>query len=106
MTPTSPIACTLTATESRDRAGEVGRLARTALLARHRIDGGVRMIFDKAARERLEVLVAAEAECCPFLAMDLRAGEGGLVLEVTGPEAAAPIIAELFREAGQGSATG
>jgi hypothetical protein len=40
--------------------------------------------------------VAAERECCPFLTMDLRTAGDELVLEVTGPEAAAPIIAELL----------
>ena len=47
-------------------------------------------------RGRLEALVAAESECCPFLIFNLYATDPRLVLEVTGPEQAAPIIEELF----------
>ena len=56
------------------------------------------MTFDESAdvRERLEVFVAAESQCCPFLTMNLTAGTGRLVSDVTGPELAAPIIEELF----------
>jgi hypothetical protein len=96
MTSTAPIACTLTAAQYRERTDDIARLACAALRDRRRIDGGVRLTFDAAARERLEAFVAAERECCPFLTMDLRTAGDELVLEVTGPEAAAPIIAELL----------
>ena len=96
MTSTPPIACTLTPAEYRRRADDIARLAHAALRDRRRIDGGVRLTFDATARERLAALVAAEAECCPFLTLDLRAAAGGLVLDVTGPAAAAPVIEELF----------
>ena len=77
---------------------EIGRVAREALRDREPIDGGARLSFDATAdiRERLEALVAAETECCPFLAFNLYAADRRLVLEVTGAEEAAPIIAELF----------
>ena len=90
------IACSLTAAQYRDRTDEIRRFARDALRNRHAIDGGVRLTFDATARERLEAFVAAEAECCPVLTMDLRTTGGGLIFEVTGPEAATPIIAELL----------
>jgi len=90
------IACSLTGPDYRRRTDDIRELAREALRDRRPIDGGVRLTFDTTARERLEAVVAAESECCPFLTMDLRAADGRLVLDVTGPEAAAPIIAELF----------
>jgi hypothetical protein len=90
------IACSLTAAQYRDRTDEIRRFARDTLRDRHAIGGGVRLTFDATARERLEAFVAAERECCPFLTMDLRTAGDGLVLEVTGPEAAAPVIAELL----------
>ena len=96
MTSTPPIACTLTGPQYRERAADIAHLARAALRDRRRIDGGVRLTFDAAARKRVEALVAAEAECCPFLTLDLRAVAGSLVLDVTGPAAAAPVIEELF----------
>ena len=41
----------------------------------------------------MEAFVAAESDCCPFLTMKLR-----LVLDVTGPAEAAPIVQELFAD--------
>jgi hypothetical protein len=102
MPSTAPIACTLTAAQYRQRTDDIARLARAALRDRRRIDGGVRLTFDAAARERLEAFAAAEAACCPFLALDLRAAAGGLVLDVTGPAAAGPVIEELFASSGPG----
>ena len=93
------IACSLTGPDQRRRTDEIRDLARDALRDRRPIANGVRLTFDTSARERLETLVAAESECCPFLAIDLRAADDRLVLDVTGPEAAAPIIAELFMQA-------
>jgi len=94
----APIACSLTGADYRKRVTEAGQVARDALRERRRIEGGARLSFDESAdiRERLEAFVAAEAECCPFLTMHLHATGGRLVLEVTGPEPAAPIIDELF----------
>jgi hypothetical protein len=96
MTDTTPIACSLTGSDYGRRTEDIGRFARAALRDRTPIHGGVRLTFDPVARERLQALVAAESECCPFLAMDLQASDGRLVLDVTGPRTAAPVIAELF----------
>src|SRR4051794_12956677 len=94
----TPIACSLTGAEYRQRVADTGQVARDALLNRQAIDAGARLTFDNTAdvRERLEAFVAAESECCPFLTMNLRAADGHLVLDVTGPELATPIIEELF----------
>ena len=90
------IACSLARDDYRRRTDDIRDLARDALRDRRPIEGGVRLTFDATARERLEAVVAAESECCPFLTMDLRAADGRLVLDVTGPDDAAPTIAELF----------
>jgi hypothetical protein len=93
-----PIACSLTADEYRRRVADTGQVARDALRERRPIDGGVRLTFEETVdtRRRLEAFVAAESTCCPFLTMNLHAADGRLVLDVTGPELAAPIIEELF----------
>jgi len=93
-----PIACSLTAADYRRRVDDTGQVARDALRERRPIDGGARLTFEETAdtRRRLEAFVAAESTCCPFLTMDLRSADGRLVLDVTGPETAAPIIEELF----------
>jgi hypothetical protein len=82
--------------EYRTRIADIRRFARDALREQRPIDGGARLTFEETVRDRLEAFVAAESECCPFLTMDLHATPGELVLEVTGPEAAAPIIAALL----------
>jgi hypothetical protein len=87
------IACSLTVADHRERLADLDQLARDALLDRAPIDGGIRLTFDAEARERVEAFVAAESDCCPFLAMKLR-----LVLDVTGPAEAAPIVQELFAD--------
>jgi hypothetical protein len=98
ITDPTPIACSLPGAEYRERVAEIGQVARDALRDRRTIDGGARLSFDDTVdvRERLEALVAAESLCCPFLRIKLHAAGGELVLEVTGPEEAAPMIEELF----------
>jgi hypothetical protein len=41
-------------------------------------------------------VIAAESSCCAFLSMALERSGDGLVLDITGPQDARPIIAELF----------
>jgi hypothetical protein len=93
-----PIACSLTAADYRQRVAEAGDVAREALRERRQIDGGERLVFQETGdvRRRLGAFVAAESACCPFLAMSLQSDGGRLVLDITGPELAAPIIEELF----------
>ena len=95
---TTPIACSLNASDYRRRADDIREIARRALRITRPIDGGVQLTFADAggAHARLEALVAAEAACCPFLTLDLRRSGDELVLDVTGPEEAQPVIAEVF----------
>jgi hypothetical protein len=92
-----PIACSLTAADYRQRVAEAGDVAREALRERRQIDGGERLVFQETGdvRRRLDAFVAAESACCPFLTMSLRSDGGRLVLDITGPELAEPIIEEL-----------
>ena len=93
-----PIACTLSPGELRERTAALAELAGRALRARAPIPGGERLTFaGGAAGERdLRAAVEAERACCAFLALDLRRERDRLVLDVTGPVEAAPVIAELF----------
>jgi hypothetical protein len=93
-----PIACTLRPAEFADRTAQLAELADGALRSRTPITGGERLTFAPGARteERLRAAVAAEASCCSFLRMDLRSEPEALVLDITGPAEAEPIIAELF----------
>jgi hypothetical protein len=93
-----PIACTLSAADYAARAQDTGELAARALRSRHPISDGTRLVFNADAQtERdLRELIAAEAQCCAFLRMELTTEADTLILEVTGPADAQPIIAELF----------
>jgi hypothetical protein len=93
-----PIACTLSGWEYAERTQETSELARRALRSRQPIAAGARLTFEASvATERaLREIVAAEARCCAFLRMDLHPAEDALILEITGPAEAEPIIAELF----------
>ena len=57
--------------------------------------GTLRFRANGDTRARLEAIVAAEAECCPFLNMDLREEAGALVLEIRAPQGAEPVVAEM-----------
>ena len=89
-----PIACTLSAADLSARLAEMKRLGQDALLS---VDGAGTLRFrsDAETRARLEAIVAAEAECCPFLHMELREEAGALVLEIRASQGAEPVVAEL-----------
>jgi hypothetical protein len=93
-----PIACTLTAADYAARTDDTTELARRALRSRHPIPDGTRLTFEASAdtERELREIVAAEARCCAFLRMDLRPAGDALILDITGPAEAEPIIAELF----------
>jgi hypothetical protein len=98
ITDAIPIACSLPAADYRQRMAETGQVARDALVDRRPIPGGARLTFEEIARVRrqLEAFIVAESSCCPFLIINLQSDGTHLVLDVTGPEMAAPIIEELF----------
>jgi hypothetical protein len=93
-----PIACTLNAADYTERTQDTAELARRALRSRQPIPDGTRLTFEASAdtERQLREIVAAEARCCAFLRMDLRLGADALILDITGPAEAEPIIAELF----------
>jgi DNA-binding transcriptional MerR regulator len=92
-----PVACTLAVGD------QLGRLAAwTELLdqvqAREVIDGGLRLRFppDPALAGRLAELAAQEQACCSFLAFTLRPAGDTVTLDVTAPDDAAGVLADLF----------
>jgi hypothetical protein len=94
----TPIACSLPPDALRERRAHIDRIARQALRSRRHIAGGARLTFAAGPEiaDSLRELIAAEADCCAFLQMNLHAAGSELVLDVTGPEEAQPIIAEIF----------
>ena len=91
------IACKLDTRDYAARVGALSALAAEALRSRERTPRGERLVFAPGAERRLRDVIAAEAACCPFLRLDLRREPDALVLEISGPEYARPVIAALFR---------
>ena len=96
--PDLPIACTLTPEGVTDRLALIEALAADGLLDRSATDAGLRLrLRDTAEIERrTRELVAAESKCCAFLDFDLRREEGNLVLDISGPDDARPVIEMFF----------
>lgn len=92
------IACTLTSAELRERRAHIQAIAERSLRSRRRVPHGEQLIFEPAAEAALRELVALEAECCPFLALDLRRAGDALELTVTGPDEAAAVIGFAFTQ--------
>jgi hypothetical protein len=91
-----PIACFLDAAGLRARESELARLGRSLISVSRPRGAPVVLQFtaDEETRNRLNRIVAAEAECCPFLDMTVREGET-LELTIDGPDDAAPVITGL-----------
>jgi hypothetical protein len=107
-----PIACSLEAGGLAARLAEAALLGGEALLSSER--RGARFVLRFRAvpgiRRRLEALIAAEAECCPFLELELARDGRSLVLAVSAPpggEGLAEGLAGAFTPGGdaQGGAT-
>ena len=92
----TPIACTLDARGLAARVDELSAVAAEALRSRERTPRGERLVFAPGAERRLRDVVAAEAACCPFLRLELRRAPDALVLDISGPRDALPVIAALF----------
>jgi hypothetical protein len=89
-----PIACSLSAADLERRRARWEALADGALIERAQRLEGVRLVYraEPGAEQELRELVALEAECCPFLDFSVTPQDGRLVLDVTGPEAAANLF--------------
>jgi hypothetical protein len=74
-----------------------GRGARSSGSRRALEDGShlLRFQSDAATRDRLERIVAAEADCCSFLDLALGERDGELVLTVAAPADAQPVADDL-----------
>ena len=91
-----PIACSLSADELPERLDAMGAVGRTGLLAVERAGARAVLRFRPAARDEVAAIVAAEAECCAFLTMELREERGAVVLTIEAPADAEPVLADLI----------
>jgi hypothetical protein len=94
MTTDTSIACSLSADELPKRLAEISAIGNDALLSISP-EGTLRFRADQPTRERLEAIIAAESRCCSFLHFRLTEESGELVLAVTAPEGAEPLVLDL-----------
>jgi hypothetical protein len=84
----TPIACSLGAGDLKQRLAEIAEIGTNSLISRE-ADGDrhlLRFRADTDSRQRLEEIVAAEAECCAFLDLALSEKGGELVLSIASPK--------------------
>jgi hypothetical protein len=91
-----PIACTLTGASQQERAQWLQRLGTAALIDGAREGDRLELRFRPEAAADVRELVRAESECCPFLSFAVEPAAGQVVLSVTGPADAAPVLDSLF----------
>jgi hypothetical protein len=93
-----PIACTLTPDGMTARLALIDALAADGLLDRTATDAGlrVRLRDTPEIERRTRELVAAESRCCAFLDFGLARDGDALVLDISGPEDARPVIDMFF----------
>lgn len=91
-------ACSLDRTEQAKRLEEIAALASGSLLeAKKTVRGAFLRLEDgQGVQTELRRLIAAESECCPFLRFEMRVTNGEVLLDVSGPADARPLIDELF----------
>jgi hypothetical protein len=99
--PELPIACTLSPDGMTARLALIDALAADGLLDRIPTAAGLRVRLRDTPdiEQRTLELVAAESACCAFLDFALGREDGDLVLDITGPQDARPVI-EMFFAAG------
>jgi hypothetical protein len=99
-----PIACSLSAGDLQVRQAQIAELGRNALVSAT-VDGRRADLHFKggaAVRERVERFVAAESECCAFLAMHVEDAPDEVRATIDAPDGAEPVLEELvaaFRSA-------
>ena len=97
----TPIACTLSPDGLQARLALIETLAADGMIDRTPTAAGlrVRLRDTPEIEQRTRELVAAESRCCAFLTFDVARHDGHLVLSISGPEDARPVI-DMFFEPG------
>jgi hypothetical protein len=89
-----PIACTLDAGQLEGRLAEMEAVGRTSLRGVERGPRRARLRFASAGtvHERLAAIVEAESRCCAFMEFELRETTDEIVMTISAPEGAEPVL--------------
>ena len=90
-----PLACSLGAADLAQRARQLSEVGRRGLLTSELSGNRAVLTWDSAVQEDVRAVVAAEAECCPFLDMRLVYREDSIELIVEAPAGAEPVLGDL-----------
>jgi hypothetical protein len=92
-----PLACSLETTALEQRLAAISELGQDSFIGSS-VDRDRRVLrfrADAGTRERLREVVAAEAECCAFLELELSEEDGALLLTIGAPADAGDVAAGL-----------
>ena len=97
MTDTEPIACSLDGGELEARLRAVQDAGPAALVSHERPGRGYLLRFrrERETRERLEEIIQAERQCCPFLSLTLEETDDKILLSIEVPPGGEPTAAGL-----------
>jgi hypothetical protein len=92
----APIACSLDATDLRERFSEMGDAGRS-LRAVDARGNHAELRFARSAQTaaRLAEIVAAESKCCAFLTFAVKESASEIVVAVSAPEGAETVLADI-----------
>jgi hypothetical protein len=74
MAEPQPIACTLSASELKDREGAWKKVLGSGLVQRHLVPGGIRLHAAPGAAAALIELIDLERECCAWIHFEVSDG--------------------------------
>src|SRR5262250_260532 len=96
----TPIVCSLTTAELREREATLLAQFRSAVVETEELEEGFafRLTGDGKLIALIVELIVAERECCPFLTFELSAlpSEGPLIVRVTGPAGTKEFVRSVF----------
>jgi hypothetical protein len=93
----TPIACTLSAGDYKERLTQIAELTRDALRNHERNGPTLTLRYDAAAAERIREMVRRERDCCAFLTFAVREEGDEIAVTISVPEEAR-IAAEILFE--------
>ena len=97
MDETPPIACTLSASDLKDREGAWRKLMGSGLVQRDPVPGGIRLSAAPGAAAALIELIDLERECCAWIQFEVH---GGSVVTLTADGDGEAVLAGMFTLAG------
>jgi hypothetical protein len=97
MDETPPIACTLSASDLKDREGAWRKLIGSGLVQRDPVRGGIRLSAAPGAAEALTELIDLERECCAWIHFEVISGS---VVTLTADGDGEAVLAGMFTQAG------